>query len=227
MIWAALAMGFMGSLHCLGMCSPLAMSVTSLTSRGMLNRVVYHSGRIITYGLLGAIIALIGFAFPLVQYQNLLSLLVGFALVVISLVNLVHLRLPIVHPTLVRLNRFLKVAFGQFVQRRGVGSMWVLGMINGVLPCGLSGLALTACVVLPSPQDGFIFMAAFGVATLPALTGFSKLFYSLLARFQLNLQRATKVMLLVSGVLLIARVFLIHSPAVHTLGHSLVDIICR
>jgi sulfite exporter TauE/SafE len=53
MVLTALIMGLTGSLHCVGMCSPLAMAVGNMNTRAFLNRVTYNAGRIVTYGVLG------------------------------------------------------------------------------------------------------------------------------------------------------------------------------
>ena len=74
MFYTALIIGFMGSLHCVGMCSPLAMAVANLSPRTMISRLLYNSGRILTYSILGATVASVGFALPLTHYQNVMSL---------------------------------------------------------------------------------------------------------------------------------------------------------
>ena len=61
MLLTALILGFTGSLHCLGMCSPLAMMVTGQSAKGFTKRLVYNSGRIVTYSVAGFIVASIGF----------------------------------------------------------------------------------------------------------------------------------------------------------------------
>src|SRR5437879_8947266 len=96
MIYTALIMGFTGSLHCIGMCSPLAMTVTKISSNAMANRLLYNTGRIFTYGLLGAIIASIGFAFPILNYQNILSLIMGLALILIGFASVSRSPIPFV-----------------------------------------------------------------------------------------------------------------------------------
>src|SRR5688572_6998809 len=157
MIWTALIIGFAGSLHCLGMCSPLAMAVTNLSPSIILNRLLYNLGRIITYGIMGAAIATIGMGFPLIKYQNLLSIVLGASLLVIGLTGVSAVRIPLVSKGLGGFSMFLKETFSKFLQRRSYGATFLLGSLNGVLPCGLSFLALTYCLTLAGPADGFIF----------------------------------------------------------------------
>jgi sulfite exporter TauE/SafE len=75
-MWTAIVLGLAGSLHCAGMCSPLAMAVTA-KKPFVINKVVYNSGRILIYGLLGALAAAFGSLFSLTAYQSVLSFLMG------------------------------------------------------------------------------------------------------------------------------------------------------
>ncbi len=225
MIYAALIMGFAGSLHCIGMCSPLAMTVTRVSPNAMTNRLLYNTGRIFTYGILGAIIASIGFAFPISKYQNLLSLIMGLALITIGLASVSRLSIPFITTLLSKLSDLLKNVFAQFLKQKNYGSIFLLGTFNGFLPCGLTFLALTYCVVLSTPVDGFVFMILFGVGTLPAMLGFTSLFQWIVQRFHFSSQRLTTSLFVLSGALLIARVFLIHIPHANSIAGGMLDMV--
>jgi sulfite exporter TauE/SafE len=64
-------------MHCAGMCTPLLMAVTNLTSSVVANRFLYNAGRILTYGILGSIFSGAGSFLPISPNQSLLSLLFG------------------------------------------------------------------------------------------------------------------------------------------------------
>lgn len=228
MIWTALILGFAGSLHCLGMCSPLAMAVTNMSRQVILSRLFYNAGRIVTYGLIGSVVATFGMALPLIQYQNLISIALGISLLIIGVTGLSAIRVPLITQGLGSFSVFLKKLFSKFIQRRGYGSTFLLGSLNGVLPCGLSFLALTYCLTLTVPAQGFIFMIAFGVGTLPVMMGLTGIFAWLLNRFNLNVKGVTTSMLVLSGVILIARVFITHLPHAASFQEGVVDIVlCR
>jgi sulfite exporter TauE/SafE len=228
MVWTAFIIGFAGSLHCLGMCSPLAMAVTNRSSAVLFNRLLYNSGRILTYGISGGLIASVGLAFPLIRYQNILSILLGLAMLIIGLTGISAIRLPLVTPALAKASTSLKSLFAKFLSHRNYGSSFLLGSLNGVLPCGLSFLALTYCFTLSGPIQGFTFMACFGIGTLPVMLGFTSIFHWLLMRLRFRMGSVSTIMLILSGLLLIARVFLVHLPESKSIHEGVVDIVlCR
>jgi uncharacterized protein len=228
MVWTALILGFAGSLHCMGMCSPLMMSVTNMSSKVVMARLLYNTGRIFSYGILGSIIASVGFVFPLMKYQNLLSIVLGIGLLGISLTGISALKIPFLTNALGKFSVFLKNLFSKFLTKRNSASTFVLGSLNGMLPCGLSFLALTYCLALARPIDGFNFMALFGVGTLPVMFGFTSVVSWLGGVLHINIRKLTTAMLALSGVLLIARVFVFHGGDDHALHSTLVDIVmCR
>lgn len=228
MIWTAFILGFAGSLHCMGMCSPLAMSVTNMSSNVILSRIVYNVGRIFTYGILGGVVASVGLGFPMIRYQNLVSIMLGIALLVIGLAGVSVIRVPVLTNALASFSLLLKRLFSKFLQKRNHLSTFALGSLNGVLPCGLSFLALTYCLTLAGPTNGFIFMITFGLGTLPVMLGFTSVFHWVVGRFNVQVKSITTGMLIVSGLLLIGRVFFVHLPHAESVQQGVVDIVlCR
>src|SRR5687768_11516126 len=127
MIWTAIILGFAGSLHCMGMCSPLVMAVTSMSPNMMLSRLLYNGGRIFTYGLFGGIVASIGLAFPLMRYQNLLSILLGVALLVFGFAGVSSIRIPFVTSVMGDISLLVKKQFSKYLQRKSYSSTFLLG----------------------------------------------------------------------------------------------------
>ena len=227
MFYTALIMGFAGSLHCVGMCSPLAMAATNMTKHAWISRLVYNAGRILTYGILGAVIAVAGFATPLSEFQNLLSIGLGVCLLLVG-AGLMTANIPFVTKVINGATSILKKLFAKFLQRKSYASTFILGTLNGLLPCGLVLLALTFCLTLASPVDGFIFMLTFGLGTLPVMLGLTGFLQYCVGRFKLNFRKVTTGMILLSGIVLIARVFIFEIPHHAGSEHGLVDIIiCR
>ena len=73
MIASAFFLGLLGSLHCVGMCGPLALSLPlerSTKIKLVFESLIYNSGRIVTYMLLGAVLGLLGQGFFVIGFQN-------------------------------------------------------------------------------------------------------------------------------------------------------------
>src|SRR5688572_28301502 len=185
MVLTALIMGLTGSLHCVGMCSPLAMAVGNMNARAFLNRVTYNAGRIVRYGLLGLAIARVGLAIPISKFQNLISILLGIILLLAG-IGLLKLNIPIFSKAIATLTSIIKKLFTKFLNRKNFGSVFLLGTVNGILPCGLVWIALTYSLTLQSPLESFSFMMLFGVGTLPVMLGFTSIITTLLRRFHFN-----------------------------------------
>lgn len=218
MIWTALILGFVGSLHCIGMCSPLAIVATSRATGVIMNRLFYNAGRILVYGLLGAMVASVGFALPIFHYQNIVSIVLGLALIAAASTA----RLPILGNKLFNsFNVWLKIKFSGLLKSKSYFSIFLLGMMNGFLPCGLTLLALSYCVIVPTPVEGFSFMLLFGAGTLPALMGFASFLHWVTKQLNFQPRHVITSLQVLSGAILIARVFFTHTPH----ANNLIDIV--
>ena len=225
MWWTAILMGLAGSLHCAGMCSPLVMAVTPPSRAGLIHRLHYNAGRVLIYGILGAAVAGAGLMLPLHQYQNAVSIGLGVALLVIGMSGVRNVRIRFLHTAIGSVTNFIKRAFGRLLQKKSARTVFILGALNGLLPCGLTLIALTTCLTLRGPLDGFNFMVLFGVGTLPVMLGLAGSLSLVARKLNWSIQRLTTSMLILSGCILILRVFLVHGPHVAEEGNGWADII--
>jgi uncharacterized protein len=72
-ILSAFALGILGSLHCIGMCGPLVMSMPFQKARGgkiVIASILYHIGKAITYSLFGLLAGTIGKGFVFFKWQQ-------------------------------------------------------------------------------------------------------------------------------------------------------------
>ena len=72
--------GLAGSLHCIGMCGPIALAIgPGETSRAkhLMGRILYNLGRSVTYGLMGLVAGLVGRTVHVSGYQQGLSIGLG------------------------------------------------------------------------------------------------------------------------------------------------------
>lgn len=203
MFWTAFLLGISGSLHCAGMCSPLVMAVTSQKSFWV--KIIYNSGRILSYGILGMIAAQLGqFAF-LHSYQAIVSIVLGAALLLFAFGLIPGLTLSFVTKPINVFTGFLKHAFKAILAKKSIVSTFVLGILNGFIPCGISSLALAYCLILPDATAGFLAMIVFGLGTWPVMV-FLPWIAGWVGEFSTrNFHKATLAAMFLSGILLMGQ----------------------
>lgn len=160
--------GLLGSFHCVGMCGPLAFALPSAKrSWGLFfQKLSYNLGRTVSYTLLGLLMGLVGKQIWIAGWQQSLSILSGLLIVIISLPKILPLfKIPWHYQ-----NPFQK-AFNQlFVkalqQKKG---HFIIGLLNGFLPCGFVYLALTTALSSDNVWQSGLFMLFFGLGTLPLM----------------------------------------------------------
>lgn len=207
MMWTAFIVGLAGSLHCAGMCSPLVMAVTSLSTRAMTTRLIYNAGRILTYGVMGAVVGTIGGLFDLTPLQKTLSVVAGTILVIMGLFGHAF-RIPLLTPVIAHFTARLKRLFGTTLKKKTRLSTFFLGSLNGFLPCGLTYVALGFTITAPGAISGFSYMLAFGAGTLPAMAGLPLIVNPLVKKLDISLSKVNATMLILAGLLLVARNFI-------------------
>ncbi|QJD98207.1 sulfite exporter TauE/SafE family protein [Mucilaginibacter robiniae] len=164
----AFFVGLFGSVHCVGMCGPLAFAVSVREGRGWLlvwDKLVYNLGRTFTYTLLGIITGLIGRQLWLAGMQQWVSLLSG-VLIVLAAGARFFKKSAVTSwgsKILLPFNRLLTYAL---TKRAG---HWIIGMLNGFLPCGFVYLALIGAVNTGSVNGAAQYMFWFGIGTLPLM----------------------------------------------------------
>jgi sulfite exporter TauE/SafE len=206
MFYTAIIMGLAGSLHCAGMCSPLAMAMTR-NKPFLLSSILYNSGRIFIYGLLGVLAATFGSVLHLNSYQQIISIVLG-GIFLFAGFSFRGMRIPFFDKAITTFTSYLKIGFGIVSNQKSGYTTFILGMLNGLLPCGLTYLALSACLILPSAKDGLLFMLLFGLGTWPVMIGSVKLLSALKNNFSLAL--LSKIALVFVGCTLLLRVWWVH-----------------
>ncbi len=160
MIWSALILGVAGSLHCLAMCGPLVVTINQHRSQSALDQIYYHGARVLVYMLMGALAATFGMGIKFTSSQQILSIATGFLLIAGLLISWRG-----VSGQWAKVVLRIKTYVGNMAGNRMV---W-LGMVNGLLPCGLTYVALAAALSTADVLQGVKYMALFGLGTTPAL----------------------------------------------------------
>jgi sulfite exporter TauE/SafE len=214
-LWVAFTLGFTGSLHCMGMCGPLAFTMCSGNTKNssiLSNSILYHTGRIITYILLGSIIGMFSHLMLMSGVQKGISIISGMFLIALAIFS------SSIDSSLSNngFGRWMGKISGKLhsslFQKMAKPPVIILGVLNGILPCGLVYVALTGATSSGNLLSGAVFMAFFGLGTLPLLL-FSTYYsgkYSL--RFPNIFQRLLPGITIILGLMMILRGFLINTP---------------
>ena len=203
-LWTALMLGLVGSLHCAGMCGPLALALPpagNTTPAYVLGRVVYNLGRIATYCVLGLVFGLVGAALWLAGIQRWVSIALGVAL----LLGLFASRKLVRWNPVILIVDQLKSRMSGLLRQRSLGSLAVLGLLNGLLPCGLVYAACAGAAATGGVLAGAQYMAAFGAGTVPMMLALSLSGKLVPVSLRLQLRKAIPVCLFLLATLLILR----------------------
>lgn len=195
-VLAGFLLGLLGSFHCAVMCGPIALSLPSSNKTKLnflLERFFNNFGRVVTYAFFGMLFGFFGERIFMAGFQQIISIVIGIAIIF-------YLIKPFVKPLLKKNTNlfqiesgksnlsFFKNIFAKFYSKNSKASLFGIGVLNGFLPCGFVYIALTGAVALRTPLSGALFMAFFGIGTLPMMLGISmsKNFVSLNLRRKIN-----------------------------------------
>ena len=199
--------GLLGAGHCFGMCGGIAGGFGALAvgRKALGSALLFNGGRVLSYGLLGGVLALIigaaGEGLGVPSWSRWLRLLTGL------LIALVGLRFLFDWQGLVQIEqagaglwRRISPLVNRAARAPGPVGRLALGLTWGFLPCGMVYTMLLTAMSTGRFVDGFLTMLAFGLGTLPALLGMT-LWAPALASFLQD--RATR-RLIGAGLLLVA-----------------------
>ncbi len=191
LLFVAFATGLVGSLHCIGMCGPIALAlpVGGFSARkAFVARLTYNIGRILAYASLGYIFGYFGLGLQWAGLQQWLSISIG--VIMFALLFFHHL---------ISLSRFQKILastkqqVGRFIQQKSFLGFFVLGVFNGYLPCGILYIALAGATATSTPLYGALYMIAYGLGTSPALLVLGVLPQIFKSTFRIRFQKVVPV----------------------------------
>ena len=207
-VLTALTLGLLGSLHCVGMCGPIALALPVLSNsrwarlRGI---ITYNAGRVFTYSTLGVVFGLLGKTFIIAGYQQGLSIALGIIILLILI-------LPTGYNPSSKVTSFifkpvvkLKSALGKLFAKKSYSSLFSIGVLNGLLPCGLVYTAVAGAIAVAEPFKAAGFMALFGLGTIPAMLGLSLAGQKISMGLRNNFRKVSVVFVCAMAVLLILR----------------------
>jgi len=203
MLINGLLFGLISTLHCAGMCGPLAMMIPSkVKHNAFLFAVNYQIGRIAVYIGVGSIVFAVGMSFSLFRMQQGLSVVLGSFMIVFALFSLFKIRTP---QLIDKPYKTILSKFSYYLSKGNASSAFILGALNGLLPCGAIYIAALYCATFTNVFDALAYMALFGIGTLPVFIG-AWLFVSNQLSLKLKKLRVVyKFLPLLVGALMILR----------------------
>lgn len=204
----AFLVGIAGSVHCIGMCGPIALALPGGQENHLgtyVNRAIYNLGRVLTYGLIGIVAGLIGKGLFLVGIQQWVSIFTGILLILSVWIPL-SVTGQIRYPGFFRkFNSFLSGNLGNLLRKPGTKTHLFIGLLNGFLPCGLVYVALAGALNTGNIFNAVMYMVFFGLGTFPVMFAVSVFgrFISVTVRRKIN--RLIPVFIFILGILFILR----------------------
>jgi len=175
-----MTIAFLGSFgHCVGMCGGIVVAYSSIKLAAEPSKtyqtaahLLYSLGRVATYTTLGAIFGYIG---GVVTFNNtanaILLFIAGSAMILAGLSLLGKIKFLTLIEHSVSKSRFYTNAFKKVLNSKSLTSFFLLGMLNGLLPCGFVYFFAIAAASTANALDGAIVMFIFGISTIPAMFG--------------------------------------------------------
>ncbi|WP_339665204.1 sulfite exporter TauE/SafE family protein [Maribacter arcticus] len=208
MILSAVILGLMGSLHCVGMCGPIAfmLPVDQTNNYKKFGQIfIYHFGRLMTYGIIGLVFGFLGKGLSIFGAQQKLSIAIGIIMILVVLIphkifNKYNLSKPIY-----KVISKVKNQLGKELKKKSPDTFLTIGFLNGFLPCGLVYMALFGAIAMGNALQGSLYMMLFGLGTVPLMT--TAIYFSGLLKggIRQKVQKVIPVFVVVIGLLFILR----------------------
>ncbi len=205
---AALSLGFLGSFHCIGMCGPIALALPmgrESKFKRIAGGIIYNIGRITTYGIFGLLFGLLGKGFVIGGYQQGLSIALG-VLILFGLLFPSRLSSDIgLTKVIVPFISKVKSLLSKLFRQRSFASLFLIGVLNGLLPCGLVYLGVAGAIATGDAAKGSLFMMMFGLGTLPAMLFVSMASNAVSVEWRNKIRKAVPVFVGIMACVLILR----------------------
>ncbi len=208
MLYSAFFFGLISSLHCIGMCGPIAMMLPvdrNNQAKKVTQIVTYHLGRLSAYATIGLVFGLLGKGFFLAGIQQKLSIFIGVAMILVILIPEKKLAQYNFSKPIFKLISKMKATLGSQFKNRSYKSLFTIGLLNGFLPCGMVYVALFGAIAMQSPDYGVVYMLLFGLGTVPMMSSVVYLNSFLTVPIRNKIQKAIPYVAVLIGALFILR----------------------
>jgi sulfite exporter TauE/SafE len=208
MLYTAFFFGLISSLHCIGMCGPIAMMLPVSRNnppKKVVQIITYHLGRLSAYALIGFLFGLLGKGFFMAGIQQKLSVFIGLAMIIIILIpEKIFSRYNFSKPVYLIISK-IKTTLGSQFKNSSYQSLFTIGILNGFLPCGLVYVALFGAIAMQSAGLGILYMILFGLGTVPMMSSVVYVNSFITVPFRNKIQKIIPYAAILIGILFIFR----------------------
>lgn len=224
MLFSALFFGLISSLHCIGMCGPIAMMLPvdhKNPTKKALQILTYHLGRLTAYGMLGLAFGLLGKGLFIAGFQQNISIAVGVLMIIIAIVpEKVFAQYNFSKP-IYKVISSIKSSLGNQFKRKTFDALFSIGFLNGLLPCGLVYAALFGAIAMQNEVLGIAYMLLYGIGTIPLMSAVVYASGFLSVPLRSKLQSVIPVVTICIGMLFILRGLSLGIPFISPAEQSL------
>lgn len=203
-----LTIGLIGSFHCIGMCGPIVVALP-LKKHNLISKItgaiLYNSGRVLTYSILGILFGILGRGIHMAGFQQWTSILLGSAMIISVLFPFVFREKITIAGLFSGLAARLILHLKKLFTDRSYFSLLMIGLLNGLLPCGLVYVAIAGAINSGDVVLGALFMMLFGIGTIPLLLVASLASDAIGQRIRMKMQKVVPYFVFMLGVLFILR----------------------
>jgi sulfite exporter TauE/SafE len=208
MLYSAFIFGLISSLHCIGMCGPIALMIPvdrTNQAKKVSQIITYHLGRLSAYAIIGLIFGIVGKGFFLAGIQQRLSIFIGIAMIITIVTPERVLANYNFSKPVYRLISKIKSSLGKQFKNKSYQSLFTIGLLNGFLPCGMVYVALFGAIAMQNVSFGILYMLLFGIGTIPMMS--SVIFFNsiMTVSFRNRVQKIIPYVGVIIGVLFILR----------------------
>ncbi len=173
-----ISIAFLGSFgHCIGMCGGIVLAYSTIKIDPQSSKLsqstahlLYSFGRVLTYIILGAMFGALGGVATFSNDANGgLLIFTGFVMILAGLSLMGKIKFLTIIEHSFSSSSLYKVAFKSVLNSKSNLSFFILGMLNGLLPCGFVYFFAITAASTADPLSGALVMAIFGLSTIPAM----------------------------------------------------------
>lgn len=205
---SALLFGLLSSLHCIGMCGPIALMLpvhrdspgVKIAKTGS-----YHLGRIFSYSLLGGLFALFGKGLFIAGLQQKFAIVIGLLMIIYSIFPFQKWEGMAFLKPMHYITTFIKGVFTAQLKKNSLHGLFIIGIANGFLPCAMVYVALFGATATQEPAFGMLYMALFGIGTIPLMSGVVYFSNAISVTMRGKILKIVPFLVVILGILFVVR----------------------